>query len=121
MKKHIVVIDDDRLILTIASDFLHEAGYRVSTSDSGLFSNHIIYGSNPPDLIIIDAMMPLMSGDQKIKTLKSKERSRNIPVLLMSSKDPVELQKLADESGADGIIPKPFTPMSLVQAVRNYL
>lgn len=121
MQKHIVVIDDDLLILTMARDFLQDAGFQVSTSDSGLFSNHIIYGTNPPDLIIIDVMMPLLNGDQKIKTLKSKARSRDIPVLLMSSKKTDELQKLADDAGADGIICKPFTPISLVQSVRNYL
>lgn len=121
MKKHIVVIDDDKLILTMARDFLQDAGYQVSTTDNGLYSNHIIFGSNPPDLIIIDVMMPLMSGDEKLRTLKSKSRSRHIPVLLMSSKAPEELQRLADGSGADGIIPKPFSPTSLVQTVRNYL
>jgi len=121
MKKHIVVIDDDNLILTMAKDFLQEAGFQVSTSDSGLFSNHIIYGSNPPDLIIIDFMMPLMNGDHKIKTLKSKIRSRNIPVLLMSSKAPDELQKLADAAGADGIVSKPFTPFGLIRTVRNFI
>jgi DNA-binding response OmpR family regulator len=121
MPKHIVVIDDDHLILTMAKDFLLEAGFRVSTSDNGLFSNHIIYSSPPPDLIIIDVMMPLISGDQKIKTLKSKDRSRQIPVLLMSSKKTAELQQLADSAGADGIITKPFTPTSLVQSVRKYL
>ncbi len=121
MKKHIVVIDDDNLILTMAKDFLEAAGFQVSTSDNGLFSNHIIYSSSPPDLIIIDLMMPLMDGDHKIKTLKSKERSRNIPVLLMSSKMPDELRQRADAAGADGIITKPFTPFGLVQAVRNFL
>ncbi len=121
MQKHIVVIDDDHLILTMAKDFLQEAGFRVSTSDNGLFTNHIIYTRNPPDLIVIDVMMPLMSGDQKIKTLKSRDRSRQIPVLLMSSKEPAELQQLADSAGADGIITKPFTPTSLVQSVRKYL
>lgn len=121
MQKHIAVIDDDNLILTMARDFLQEAGFQVSTSDCGLLSNHIIYTSNPPDLIIIDLMMPLMNGDLKIKTLKNNTRSRNIPVLLMSSKMPAELQQLADAAGADGIISKPFTPFRLVQAVRNYL
>lgn len=121
MQKHIVVIDDDQLILTIAKDFLQAAGFQVTTSDSGIFANHIIYGSNPPDLIIIDLMMPLMNGDHKIKTLKSKDRSRDIPVLLMSSKGVAELQQLADAAGADGIIAKPFTPISLVQSVRKYL
>lgn len=121
MQKHIIIIDDDQLILTMARDFLQEAGYRVSTSDSSLYSNHLIYTNVPPDLIIIDVMMPLMNGDQKIRTLKSKNRSRHIPVLLMSSKGPDELQSLADEAGADGIIHKPFNPASLVEAVRNFL
>lgn len=121
MQKHIVIIDDDQLILTMARDFLQDAGFRVSTSDNAVFSNHIIYGSNPPDLIIIDVMMPLMSGDQKIRTLKSRDRSRQIPVLLMSSKAPDELQRLADNAGANGIITKPFTPASLVQSVRSCL
>ena len=121
MPKHVVIIDDDQLILTMARDFLEEAGFQVSTTDSGLFSNHIIFSSNPPDLIIIDLMMPLMSGDQKLRTLKNNARSRNIPVLLMSSKNPDELQKLADTAGADGILPKPFTPTSLVQAVRQFV
>lgn len=121
MQKHIVVIDDDNLILTMARDFLQDAGFRVSTSDSALFSNHIIYSSTPPDLIIIDFMMPLMNGDHKIKTLKSKSRSRDIPVLLMSSKMPDELQQLAAAAGADGVVAKPFTPSGLVQTVRNHL
>ncbi len=121
MQKHIVVIDDDKLILSMARDFLEEAGFQVSTSDNGLYTNHIIYGSNPPDLIIIDVMMPLMNGDDKIRTLKRREYSRQIPVLLMSSKEPAELQQLAEAAGADGIIPKPFTPNSLVRCVRNFI
>jgi len=85
---HILVIDDDKLILTMASDFLLDAGYRVSTTDSGLYSNHIIFSRTPPDLIVIDLMMPLINGDEKFRTLKNKERSQHIPVLLMSSKPP---------------------------------
>jgi DNA-binding response OmpR family regulator len=119
--KHIVVIDDDNLILTLAADFLSDAGFQVSTSDSPLFSNHIIYGTSPPDLILIDFMMPLMNGGHKIKTLKSKSASRDIPVILMSSVAPAELQLLAAEAGADGFLCKPFSATQLVQAVRKFL
>ena len=121
MSKHIVVIDDCPLTLAMVSDFLAEAGFRVSTADCGVYSNHLIYGPAPPDLILLDVMMPLMSGTRKARALKSRERSRAIPVLLISSKEEQELRLLAEESGADGYLTKPFSADRLVRKVREAL
>ncbi len=121
MKKRIVIIDDDRLILTIASDFLSHAGFLVETSACGLKSNDLIYTNPPPDLILIDVMMPLMSGDQKLRSLKANRKSRDIPIVLMSGKSVDELENLADNCGADGYLTKPFTALSLVNTARKYL
>jgi len=92
MSKHILVIDDDPVLLAMVSDFLKDAGYDVSTADCGIYSNNIIYGPNPPDLIVLDVIMPLMSGVKKAKLLKQREKSAHIPIILMSSKEPEELQ-----------------------------
>ena len=121
MAQHVVVIDDDRLILTIAEDFLVAAGFRVSTSDTTVYSNDLIYANDPPDLILLDVIMPLMTGDRKVMALKRREKSRDIPVILISTKDEAELKVLAEEAGADGYLQKPFTPESLVTKVREYL
>ena len=121
MSKHIVVIDDCPVTLAMVSDFLAEAGYRVSTADCGVYSNHLIYGAEPPDLILLDVMMPLMSGTKKARAIKSRERSRNIPVLLMSSKDEPELRLLTAMAGADGYLPKPFSAKRLVSVVQDHL
>ncbi|HEY6838965.1 MAG TPA: response regulator [Geobacteraceae bacterium] len=121
MSKHIVVIDDCRVTLAVVEDLLETAGYSVSTAENSVYSNHIIYGSPPPDLILLDVMMPLMSGEKKARLLKEREKSRNIPVLLISSKNEEELRELAVSSGADGYITKPFTMDKLVCSIKNHL
>ena len=119
--RHILVIDDDPVVLAMAQDFLEEAGYKVSTAADAIYSNEVIYGSNPPDLILMDVMMPLMSGDKKVRALKRRDQSSGIPVLLISGKEETELQRIASEVGADGYLTKPFNATKLVNAVRTYL
>lgn len=119
--RHILIIDDDPVVLTMAQDFLEEAGYRVSIAEDAIYSNDIIYGIDPPDLILMDVMMPLMSGDKKVRALKRRDRSSTIPVLLISGKDETELQRLASEVGADGYLTKPFNAGRLIDTVRRFL
>ena len=119
--KHILVIDDDPVVLAMSQDFLEEAGYRVSTAKDAIYSNDVIYGTDPPDLILMDVMMPLMSGDKKVRALKRRDQSSGIPVLLISGKGEGELQRLAVEVGAEGYLTKPFTYEKLVSVIRTHL
>lgn len=121
MRKHILVIDDDPVLLAMVSDFLKEAGYAVSTADCGIYSNHIIYGHTPPDLIVLDVIMPLMSGVKKAKLLKQREKSAHIPIILMSSKEPEELQALAEEAMVNDSLHKPFTREQLLEKIAKLL
>ena len=121
MQKRIVIIDDDQLFLDTAGEFLRNAGYRVDTSDCPITSKKLIYTDPVPDLLIIDVMMPLMSGDSKLKKLKSREDSRNIPVLLISAKPEGELEELAAKAGADNYLTKPLSEQRLLQAVDRLL
>jgi CheY-like chemotaxis protein len=120
-QKRIVVIDDSKLVLAIATEALEGAGFEVLTTDSGIEANRFIYSSRRPDLILIDVMMPLLNGDRKVRLLKERESSRHIPVILMSTKARDELEQLTRESGADGYIQKPFDEASLVQQVDRIL
>ena len=119
--KRIVVIDDSKLVLAIATEALEGAGFEVLATDSGIEANQFIYSSRRPDLILIDVMMPLLNGDRKVRLLKERESSRHIPVILMSTKARDELEQLTRESGADGYIQKPFNEASLVQQVDRIL
>ncbi len=121
MSKHILVIDDDPVLLAMVGDYLRESGYAVSTADCGIYSNNIIYGKNPPDLIVLDVIMPLMSGVKKAKLLKQRERSSHIPIILMSSKGEKELKDLAKDAMVNDYICKPFTAEQLNVKVKRLL
>lgn len=119
--KRIVVIDDSKLVLAVAADALEAAGYEVITTDSGIDANRYIYSNRRPDLILIDVMMPLLNGDRKVRLLKQREASSQIPIVLMSTKPREELAELTRDSGADGFIQKPFDERSLVHQVKQLL
>jgi len=121
MNKHILVIDDDPVLLTMTREYLEDAGFKVSTADCGIYSNHIIYGTPPPDLIVLDVIMPLMSGVKKAKLLKQREKSAHIPIILMSSKAEDELKGLAQEAMADDYLCKPFTADQLTAKILKLL
>ena len=118
--KKIVIIDDCRLTLTMARDILADAGYEVLTAESGIEANQHIYANPPPDLIMIDVVMPMLQGDRKVKLLKDRAASSKIPVLLISSKSNEELELLVRQSGADGFMQKPLRPQTLLATVQQW-
>lgn len=120
-KKKILIVDDSELVLTMARDALEEAGYEVFSATNGIEANSYIFSKNRPDLIILDVMLPMLDGNKKAKLLREKEFSRQIPILLISSKSEEELVRLTAEAGVDGFIRKPFTNAGIVASVREFL
>lgn len=121
IKKKIVVVDDCTLHLELVRDILEPAGYEVLTADSSIAANSFIYTTPPPDLLLVDVEMPMLNGTEKVRLMKKRQTSCNIPMLLMSGKSPDEMKILADESGADGFLCKPFDQERLLQEVSRYL
>lgn len=120
-KKKILIVDDSELVLTMARDALEEAGYEVFSATNGIEANSYIFSKNRPDLIILDVMLPMLDGNKKAKLLREKEFSKQIPILLISSKSEEELVRLTAEAGVDGFIRKPFTNAGIVASVREFL
>ncbi len=120
-KKRILLIDDSEVTLAMAGDALEKNGFEVLTATNGLEANHYLFQKQQPDLIIIDVMIPLLNGNRTAKLIKENENTRQIPILLLSSKPEEELQRLATESGADGFVQKPFDPRLLVAKIEETL
>jgi DNA-binding response OmpR family regulator len=121
MKKRVLVVDDSEIVLEKVCEALVSGGYEVITALSAAAADTYIYGDSRPDIIILDVMMPMLDGDKKAKLLKADDLTRDIPVLLLSSKNETELAILAHEAGADGFIRKPFTFRELLEKIENTL
>ncbi|KAF0221385.1 MAG: response regulator [Geobacteraceae bacterium] len=120
-KQKILLVDDSELVLAMARDALEGAGYEVLTATNGIEANSVIFSKDKPDLIILDVMLPMLDGNKKAKLLREKEFSKQIPILLLSSKSEDELKRLTAEAGVDGFIRKPFTNEVIVSRVREFL
>lgn len=121
MAKTILIIDDSEVVLAMAKDALVQAGYLVLTATNGIEANRFIFSKQRPDLIIMDIMMPMLDGNKKAKLLKENEVSKDIPILLLSSKSEAEMRELAAEAGANGYILKPFNAGELTEKVKTAL
>jgi CheY-like chemotaxis protein len=121
MKKRVLVVDDSEIVLEKAREALGRGGYEVLTALSANAADAIIYSSARPDIIILDVMMPMLDGDKKAMMLKADESTKEIPILLMSSKSEDELVVLAAESGSEGFIRKPFTSDEMGEKIESIL
>lgn len=120
-RRRILVVDDSELVTAMASAWLDKEGYEVSVAGSAAEADRIIFSEARPHLVILDVMLPVMDGDRKAKQLKSREETRALPILLLSSKPEEELKRLVREAGCDGYVRKPFTRDILATAVRRHL
>jgi CheY-like chemotaxis protein len=118
-RKRILVVDDSEIVLDMARQALEEGGFEVVTAASAMEANEYIFCENKPALIIMDVMLPMLDGDKKAKLLKENELTREIPILLLSSKPENELRWLVKESGAEGFLRKPFTNLLMVAMVEE--
>lgn len=117
-KGKILVVDDSPLVLELVRETLSEAGYDVRTTSSWVEVNAALQRQRP-DLILMDVQMPSIRGESFCRILKDSESWRDLPVVLFSSLDPSEIERLARESGADGWIPKRLRPDRLREDVEG--
>ena len=113
-KKSIMVIDDDPDIVEFLRYNLNGSGYEVSTATSGLHAMWKIALSTPPDLILLDIMMPSPDGYEVLEYLKDSE-FRNVPVIIVSARTTENDIDRAYALGADYFLPKPFSIERLLE------
>jgi putative two-component system response regulator len=117
----IMIVDDEQFNILVVRRFLELEGYRdfISVTDSTRAIDQI--RSEKPDLVLLDIMMPEVSGLDILSALRADESLRQIPVLILTAKVDAETKKQALELRAMDFLAKPVDPNDLVPRVRNAL
>lgn len=116
----ILVADDDDLLGELLRFKLEDAGHDVTIVEQGEAAlTQALSGSF--DLLVLDAMMPVLSGLEVLKALRAAERGRALPVVMLTSRKAREDVVTALEAGANDYLTKPFIPDELVVRVNAIL
>ena len=118
MKAHILVVDDDPRITELLRRILAFEGYSVAIAATGNEAlNRVL--ERPPDLIVLDIMLPGLNGLEIAQRLRA--AGDNVPILMLTARDAVADRVQGLETGADDYLVKPFAPEELVARVKALL
>ncbi len=118
MKAHMLVVDDDPRITDLVRRILAYEGYSVAVAASG---NEALTRTleRPPDLIVLDLMLPGLDGLEVARRLRA--AGDNVPILMLTARDAVADRVEGFEMGADDYLVKPFAPEELLARVKALL
>jgi len=119
-REHILIVDDTPANLRLLSRVLSESGYKIRPVTSGeqaLAAAEAV----PPDIILLDIMMPGMNGYEVCNRLKSKQTTKNIPIIFISALDETADKVKAFEVGGVDYLTKPFQAQEVLARVRTHL
>ncbi len=118
--KTILVIEDEKDIYTLIEYNLQIAGFQVIQATDG--EDGLLFAvENGPDLILLDWMLPLLSGIEVLRQLRSRSETREIPVIMLTAKGEETDRLRGLHGGADDYITKPFSPAELLARIHALL
>lgn len=116
-KQRVLVVDDEADIRSVVELYLRREGFEVETAADGEAAINAVM-SRQPDLIVLDLMMPKMSGYEVTRAVREQF---NIPIIMLTSREEESDKIVGLEMGADDYVTKPFSPRELAARVKAVL
>ncbi|MBL8763846.1 MAG: response regulator [Phycisphaerae bacterium] len=116
----ILVVDDHEPNVELIAAYLEDLNLPVRTASDGIEALRAIE-ADPPGVVLLDIMMPRMSGFQVCRKIKADPRTRNIRVIMLTALNEVSDVEKATESGADDYLTKPVTKADLLARLKPHL
>lgn len=116
----VLLVDDNEQNLELLSAYVEELGCKIGTARDGLEALAAV-AAQIPDLILLDVMMPRMSGFQACTKLKADPKTRDIPIVMVTALNEINDVERAVDSGADDFLTKPVNKLELLTRVRSLL
>ena len=120
LKQKILIVEDEKDIRDLVRVHLEKAGFETSSASNGREAFSKIQ-QNPPDLMVLDLMLPEIDGKELTRLLKAREETRGIPIVMLTAKGEEADRIIGFELGADDYLTKPFSPRELVLRVKAVL
>ncbi len=119
MSQLILVVDDEESILEVVQIVLESEGYSVQTSRNSSFLQDLHNTPTLPNLILLDVLLSGEDGREICRQMKADTTLKHIPVIMLSAHS--DASKVADTSGADDFLEKPFDVDALIAIVQKHL
>ena len=119
-KPHVLIVEDEAALVTMLRYNLESEGYRVSEAVDGEEAILLVI-EEPPDLILLDWMLPSLSGIEVCRRIRRNESARDVPIIMLTARGEDSDRVRGLDSGADDYITKPFSPRELMARVRALL
>jgi two-component system, OmpR family, alkaline phosphatase synthesis response regulator PhoP len=120
MSRRILLVDDTETVLMFEKMMLKSTGHNIETAVNGQKAIEAVAKSRP-DLILLDIMMPELNGIEACRHLKSDRATKDIPIVMVTTKGEPEMVEQAFEAGCNDFITKPVDKMELLGKVKTYL
>lgn len=120
IKQKILIVDDERYNLTVLGDLLQD-DYELSIAKCGSQALNLINTGRPPDMVLLDVMMPDMSGYEVCKQIKLNPITGNIPVIFISAMNTETDETMGFEVGGVDYITKPFRPVVVKARIKTHM
>ena len=119
-KPHVLIVEDEAALVTMLRYNFESEGYRVSEAVDGEEAILLVI-EEPPDLILLDWMLPSLSGIEVCRRIRRNESARDVPIIMLTARGEDSDRVRGLDSGADDYITKPFSPRELMARVRAVL
>jgi two-component system phosphate regulon response regulator PhoB len=116
----VLIVDDERDLVRLLEHNLQQSGFETATAYTGEQALHQVR-QRVPDLVVLDLMLPDLSGTEVCRQLKSSPKTRSVPVIMLTARSEEIDRVVGFEVGADDFVPKPFSVRELVLRIRAIL
>ena len=120
MKKTITIIEDEPFIIEALTFILEKEGFIVKSISDGAKAIEFVKDTNP-DLVILDIMLPNVSGMKILEDIRSTKLIAELPVLMLTAKGQKKDRRAAEDAGVNEFMTKPFDNAELIQQIKHML
>lgn len=116
-----MIVEDDEKIAFLLDFLLAREGYNILKAGDGKKASELIASGDPPDLVLLDLMLPFKDGYQLLAEIRGKESWKSVPVIMLTAKSQSQEVARALEEGANEYLVKPFQPAELLARLKRFL